>query len=214
MATATKKSAAKGDAVAPATRRPRADAARNRVLIVAAAMDAFRELGLDASVAEIARRAGVGTGTLFRNFPSKDDLISAVVETKMNEWSEAAELAIAEPDAAKAFEQFMFAAADAQMSDRGLAEAIKQHIIDRPELHACKMQALGLTNEILKRAQKAGAVRGDVVTEDLRYLINAAISSDPLPGNEDKQLYRRYLRIMLDGLRPDGSSKLDVKAPD
>ena len=56
-------------------------------------------------------------------------------------------------------------------------------------------------------------MRQDVVTEDLRYLINAAISSDPLPGNEDKQLYRRYLRIMLDGLRPDGSSKLDVKAP-
>lgn len=200
--------AAKGDAAAPAARRPRADAVRNRALIVAAATDAFRELGLDASVAEIARRAGVGSGTLFRNFPAKDDLIYAVVEQRMDEWTLAAEEALSEPDAEKAFKAFMYQATDAQMQDRGFSQAMKKHLIDQPELLKCKGVAMALTQKILKRAQDAGAVRTDVSFEDLGYMINASVSSDPLPGADNELLHKRYLEIMLDGLKPAAGSTL------
>lgn len=209
VAPATKKSkAAKGDAAAPAARRPRADAVRNRALIVDAATDAFREGGLDVSVAEIARRAGVGTGTLFRNFPSKDDLIYAVVEQRMNEWSATAEAALEDPDPAVAFKQFMYSAADAQMRDRGFSQAMKNHLIDKPALMECKGVAMDLTTAVLKRAQKAGAVRKDVTTEDLGYIINASVSSDPLPGMDNENMHKRYLEIMLDGLKPQAKAKL------
>jgi AcrR family transcriptional regulator len=203
MASVTKSSkAGKGDAAAPAARRPRADAVRNRALIVAAATEAFRELGLDASVAEIARRAGVGTGTLFRNFPAKDDLIYAVVEQRMEEWTKTAEQALSESDPAKAFESFMYQAADAQMQDRGFSQAMKKHLIDKPELMECKGVAMALSQKVLKRAQDAGAVRKDVTTEDLGYIINASASSDPLPGADNEALHKRYLEIMLAGLKP------------
>jgi AcrR family transcriptional regulator len=207
MPAATKKLTATDCAPASA-RRPRADAVRNRKLIVDAAADAFRELGLEASVAEIARRAGVGSGTLFRNFPSKEDLIYAVIDARMQEWSARAEQALEEPDAAKAFEQFMLEAAKSQRDDRGLGEAIKQHIIDRPELLDCKKQAVSLSSKILKRAQDAGAVRKDVNSEDLRFLINAAVTGDPLPGSDGDALFHRHLQIMLDGLRPAGARDL------
>jgi AcrR family transcriptional regulator len=208
MAQAVKSSKVKGDAAAPAARRPRADAVRNRALIVDAATDAFRELGLDASVAEIARRAGVGTGTLFRNFPTKDDLIYAVVEQRMDGWTATAEQALDEPDAEKAFKTFMYAAADAQMQDRGFSEAMKKHIIDEPELMECKGVAMDLTQKVLKRAQDAGAVRKDVTFEDLGYIINASVSSDPLPGADNELLHKRYLEIMLAGLKPAADSTL------
>ena len=184
-------------------RRPRADAVRNRQLIVEAAADAFRELGLEAGVAEIARRAGVGSGTLFRNFPSKDELILAVIETRMQEWSEQAQQTLDEPDAGKAFEQFLFAAAEGQRSDRGLGEAIKRRIIDRPELSERKQQAVELSQRILQRAQAAGAVRTDVDTDDLRFLIDAVVAASPPPGAAGDDLFRRHLLIMLDGLRPN-----------
>jgi AcrR family transcriptional regulator len=215
MATAKSSNSSKrnGDAAAPAPRRPRADAVRNRQLIVDAATAAFGELGLDASVAEIARRAGVGTGTLFRHFPSKDDLIHAVIETRMQEWTVAAEAALSEPDPGKAFEKFLFAAADAQVRDRGLLDAMTQHVIDAPELLECNRQAVSLSDEILKRAQQAGVVRNDVVTEDLRYLVSAAIASGPRQQSGADDLHIRYLRIMIDGLRPDGASALGAKPP-
>lgn len=187
-----------------AERPMRADAARNRKRIIEAASEAFRELGLDASVAEIAKRAGVGSGTLFRNYPSKEDLIYAVIEARMQEWNEVAQKALAEPDAAKAFEEFMLTAAEAQYRDRGLFEAFKEGLLDKPELFDCKCRAIDLSEKVLKRAQRIGAIRDDVNADDLGNLTAAAAAAAERSGggNGENSPYARYMRILLDGLKP------------
>ncbi|MGB0889953.1 MAG: TetR/AcrR family transcriptional regulator [Solirubrobacterales bacterium] len=192
------------DSESAADRPLRADAQRNRERIIEAASEAFRELGLDASVAEIARRADVGSGTLFRNYPSKEDLIYAVIEARMQEWTHVAERALTEPDAAKAFEEFMLTAADAQYRDRGLFEAFKEGLLDKPELFDCKERAVCLSEEVLKRAQQAGAVRADVNADDLGNLTAAAAAAAERSGggNYKDSPYARYMRILLDGLKP------------
>ena len=193
-----------------ATRRPRADALRNRRRLIDAAVAEFAEQGLDVSVARIASRAGVGTATLFRNFPTKDDLIYSVIEARVNELLEVGQRALESEDPVAAFEQFLFDVADIQVRDRGFFEAIHTHLIDEPQLLECKQGMTAIAGEILKRAQKAGAVRKDVVAEDLRFIVSSAVSHDT-PSHPD--LHRRYLQIMLDGLRPERASRLPVAPP-
>lgn len=203
MATKQKANANAVGATAPAAARPlRADAQRNRERIIEAASDAFREYGLEVSVAEIARRADVGAGTLFRNYPTKEDLIHAVIETRMQEWTAAAQTAIEHSDPAVAFSEFVREAAEAQYRDRGLFEAFKSGMLDAPELYECKCQAIDLSNEVLRRAQEAGAVRRDVTTDDLGNLTAAAAAAADRSDAADVSAFSRYLQILLDGLKP------------
>jgi AcrR family transcriptional regulator len=204
------KHADSADGAGAATRRPRADALRNRTRLIDAAVAVFAEHGLDVSVATIAGRAGVGTATLFRNFPTKDDLIYAVIEARVTELLELARRALEAEDPADAFEQFLFGVADIQVRDRGFFEAIHSHLIDEPELLQCKLEMTGVAEKILNRAQKAGIVRKDVVAEDLRFIVSSAVSHDSAARPD---LHRRYLQIMLDGLRPERASRLPVAAP-
>jgi AcrR family transcriptional regulator len=204
------KHADSADSAGAATRRPRADALRNRTRLIDAAVAVFAEHGLDVSVARIASRAGVGTATLFRNFPTKDDLIYAVIEARVTELLELARRALEADDPAESFEQFLFGVADIQVRDRGFFEAIHSHLIDEPELLQCKLEMNGVADKILKRAQKAGVVRKDVVAEDLRFIVSSAVSHDAAARPD---LHRRYLQIMLDGLRPERASRLPVAAP-
>jgi AcrR family transcriptional regulator len=193
-----------------ATRRPRADALRNRTRLIDAAVAVFAEQGLDVSVAQIAARAGVGTATLFRNFPTKDDLIYSVIEARVTELLEVGRRALEVEDPATSFEQFLFDVAEIQARDRGFFDAIHRHLLDEPELLECKVDMTGVAEKILKRAQKAGAVRKDVVADDLRFIVSSAVSHDTA-GRPD--LHRRYLQIMLDGLRPERASRLPVGPP-
>src|SRR3954471_12325462 len=100
-------------------RELRADAQRNRERIIAAAVEVFAERGLEASTADIARRAGVGEATLFRRFPSKDDLIIAILAEHMDEVIATAEGCVAEPDPWRAIERLFEAMVEQQVHDRG-----------------------------------------------------------------------------------------------
>ena len=204
------KHAQPADGAGAATRRPRADALRNRIRLIDAAVAVFAEHGLDVSVAKVASRAGVGTATLFRNFPTKHDLIYAVIEARVNELLEIAQRAQEAEDPAAAFEQFLFDVAEIQVRDRGFFEAIHRHLIDEPELLECKLSMTDAVAKILERAQEAGAVRKDVVADDLRFIVSSAVSHDT-PDQPD--LHRRYLQIVLDGLRPEHASRLPVAPP-
>jgi AcrR family transcriptional regulator len=185
---------------ASTTRRPRADALRNRQRLIDAAVAVFAEQGLDVAVAEVARRAEVGTATLFRNFPTKDDLVYAVIEARVTELLEVGKRAMEIEDPGEAFEQFLIGVCDLQVRDRGFFEAIHSRLIDEPGLMQCKKGMIGIAEQILARAQAAGVVREDVGPEDIGFLISAAASRE---GN-----HARYLRILLDGLRPVGASAL------
>lgn len=160
----------------------RADAQRNLDRLLGAAAECFAEQGVDASVDEIARRAGVGHGTVFRRFPTKDALLAAVLAARMSELAAGAEAACVELDAGEAFADVVRGMADAYARNRALVEAVKR-CETMPEAGAL-VDALA---RLLQRAQDSGAVRKDVTAEDVLALIPTASS---------------YPEIVLDGLRP------------
>jgi AcrR family transcriptional regulator len=170
----------------------RADAQRNLDRLLGAAAECFAEQGVECSVDEIARRAGVGHGTVFRRFPTKEALLAAVLAARMGELAAGAELACAEPDAGKAFDEFVRGMADAYARNRALVEAVKRCGMS-PEVEGF-MDAVA---RLVQRAQEAGAVRTDVGVEDVLALI-------PTASN--------YPDIVLDGLRPPSRTPVAVRA--
>src|ERR1700753_1234182 len=110
----------------------RADAARNRERIVAAASEVFAERGLEASTAEIAARAGVGEATLFRRFPTKDDLITAIIGVQFEEAAALAAACLEDEDAWRGVERFLEGMAERASRDHGVSDAVKERCMASP----------------------------------------------------------------------------------
>ena len=168
----------------------RADARRNLERVLDAATEAFAASGPDASIDEIARLAGVGHGTVFRRFPTKDDLMVAVIERHVGEMKALADEAVASADPGEAFFDFIQQVAALNMRTPGLHRCVV-HCGGKPG--AAELEAL--VDRIVSRAQRAGAVRRDVKPADVQLLVRSALTSAP-PGQ-----WRRYLDVVLDGLR-------------
>ena len=189
--------------------RLRADAERNRTALLAAAREIFGEHGLDASLDEIARRAGVGNATVYRNFPDRDALVREVVCSVMDRTSEAAELALAETgDAFEALERFVHTAADERIS--ALCPMV-QSTFDQnhPDLEAARERVEHIVNELMDRAKEAGQLRPDVAVGDLMIVV--AQLSRPPAGTDclvNDRFVHRHLQLFLDGLRAPARSVL------
>jgi AcrR family transcriptional regulator len=168
----------------------RADARRNQERVLDAATEAFAASGPDASIDEIARLAGVGHGTVFRRFPTKDDLMFAVIERHVEELCRIAEEALTADDPGQAFFDFVWRLAELNMSTPGLHRCVV-HCGDKPG--AAELEKLA--TRIVARAQRAGAVRRDVRPEDVRILVRSALTTAP------EGQWRRHLAVVLDGLR-------------
>jgi AcrR family transcriptional regulator len=168
----------------------RADARRNLERVLDAAAEAFAASGPDASIDDIARLAGVGHGTVFRRFPTKDDLMFAVIERHVEEMCGLAKEALAADDPGQAFFDFVWRLAELNMSTPGLHRCVV-HCGDKPG--AAELEKLA--DRIVSRAQRAGAVRRDVKAEDVRLLVRSALTNAPAGQ------WRRYLDVVLDGLR-------------
>ena len=192
----------------------RADAARNRERIIQAAAAVFAERGLEAATAEIAHRAGVGEATLFRRFPTKDELIDAIIETRMEELHALADAAANDPDPAAALERFMQDLVKRFSRDKGFFEAAGERCITDPKFQSHRERGLAGVGRLLKRAQEAGAVRTDLSPSDISFLAGSAMYALEVskPGLRD-DLWKRYLRVILDGMKPEGASKLRPGAP-
>jgi AcrR family transcriptional regulator len=192
----------------------RADAARNRERIIAAAAAVFAERGLDAATAEIAHRAGVGEATLFRRFPTKDDLIDAIIETRMDEVATLVDAAADDPDPTVALEHVMQVLVKQFSRDRGFFEAAGARCMNDPKFQAQRERGLAAVGRLLKRAQDAGAVRRDLSPSDISFLAGSAMYAMEVskPGLRE-DLWKRYLRVILDGMKPEGASKLRPGAP-
>lgn len=195
-------------------RELRADAQRNRERIIAAAIEVFAERGLDASTSEIAQRAKVGEATLFRRFPSKDSLIHAIVETQMQTVIEIATDCLTDPDPGQGLERFLTEMVERSVADRGVMESAKDACMTSEALAEQRGQILNLMISLVKRAQEVGAVRSDLAGQDLGLLIGCASAAAevPFPGLRE-DLWKRYLQIILDGLRPEGATKLRPGPP-
>jgi AcrR family transcriptional regulator len=197
-----------------AVRALRADAARNRARILAAAAELFAERGLDASTAEIAHRAGVGEATLFRRFPTKDDLIVAICGDQMDEVIAVANDCVDERDPWRGIERFVREMVQRRIEDRGAMEAIKHRCMAKPELDSRRREMLDVMSALVRRAQAAGALRADLTGQDLGFLITAAaaVGGQPFPGLRE-DLWKRYVGVILDGMRPEGASQLRPGSP-
>ena len=173
-----------------------------------AAAALFAERGLEAGVAEVAHRAGVGSATVFRRFPTKQDLIVAVIEARIAEMR--AELARArdDPDPWRSVVAAMEALARLQARDRGLFEAIGGRVAGDAHLQARHAELHAVVEEIVQRGQDAGVLRADVEAIDLPLLAAAAAGTGQFASATAPDLWRRYLGIMLDGLRPAGATPI------
>ena len=184
----------------------RADAVRNRALVLAAAEEVFAEQGMKAQVEEVARRAGVGVGTVCRNFPTKQSLIEAVLASLYVSLLEQAEAAAAQPDPAAAFEEFFVALPDFHVRHRAFAEQMANELEVAAE--PVRDRLMTVVSDLVTRAQAAGAIRSDIGPADVSMLMSGVAHATALAGELQPMLRERYVRIVLDGLRPDAVSTL------
>jgi len=153
------------------TRTRRADAERNRRRLLDAATEMFCERGLDVGVAEIAQRAGVGRGTLFRNFPTKEQLIAAIVVDRMSESVARGRAALESSDPGEALFWLLDQAVGLALSDRALFAAIGDEYLANEEIRTAHAELLEMLEELVRRAQAAGAVRDDVSAVDVLMML-------------------------------------------
>ena len=153
---------------------------------------------LDVSADVIARRAGVGHGTVYRRFPTKEALIAAVVSGRLNELADSAEALLGEQGAGAAFEAFVWQVAEAHARDRTLFAGVPR-CSEIPEVMEAKARLSALAEALVSRAQAEGSLRQDIDADDVPMLIGATITgSTHAVGDE---VWRRYIRVVLDGLR-------------
>ncbi|WP_327183560.1 TetR/AcrR family transcriptional regulator [Streptomyces sp. NBC_01334] len=192
--------------------RPRADALRNRERIVTAAREMFVEFGADVPLDEIARRAGVGNATVYRNFPDRDALVREVVCSVLDRMVQAGQVALAESDAFGALERFVHASAEERLS--ALCPMISSTFDEHhPDLEAARERVELIIGEVMDRAKAAGQLRPDVGVGDV--MIAVAQLSRPPAGtgclNADRFVHR-HLQVFLDGLRAPAPSVLPGSA--
>lgn len=190
----------------------RADAARNRESLLAAAEQEFAERGLSASVADIARRAGVAKGTVFRHFATKEDLIASIVCAHIATLTKAARRLSDAADPGTALLEFLTIAADQRQQHdltflQSASESDPRVGEVRDELHS----ALGT---LVGRAHQSGAIRSDVTETDVFLLMCAPVHVVENLAAPEPLLWKRYLAIIFDGLRPEGAHPLPQPAPE
>jgi AcrR family transcriptional regulator len=193
------------------TRPLRADAARNRELLLAAAADEFAEHGLDASVADIARRAGVGKGTVFRHFATKDDLLAAIVLDRIDALSAVGERLLEAADPGAALLEFLTAAAH-QRQQRDLSFLQEAGDLN-PEVTRVRAQMFQTVHTLVERARKQGTVRPDVTGADVILLMCAPNYVTSYVPDAPPDLWQRYVAIIFDGLRAEGAHPLPHPPP-
>lgn len=189
----------------------RADAARNRDRILDAARELFAEAGLDAGVEEIARRAGVGKGTLYRRFPTKDELIAAIFDSFLSNVDRLAAESEAVADPWEAYVGFVTALARGQANNQGFIDVVARA---RGSVFssAKRRRFVAQLDGPLSRAQGAGVVRADLEPQDLVFVLRMlGAASRPAPdGSAVGDGWLRYLGLMLDGMRPAAATDLAV----
>jgi AcrR family transcriptional regulator len=193
----------------------RADAERNRDSIVEAARAVFAERGLDVPLEEIAQRAGVGIATLYRRFPTRDDLIAASFECKMAEYAAAAREALLAPTGWEGFCGYVERICAMQAADRGLQDVLTLTFPTAKALEVQRSRAFEDVAEVIRRAKADGALRPDFVRQDLVLLLmaNAGVIHGTRDGAPDA--WKRVVALILEGCRADRAQPLpEAPTPD
>ena len=182
---------------APQRSELRIDAERNRQRIVSAAREAFAELGLDAPMDEIARRAGVGVGTLYRRYPTRNDLIAAAFEAKMADYAEAARQALANPDPWAAFCGYVEHICAMQAADRGFTTVLTLTFPTAKRFEADRNRAFADFVQLIDRAKAVGKLRADFVAEDMPLFLMANAGVLTATADAAPDAWRRLVSYLI-----------------
>jgi AcrR family transcriptional regulator len=185
------------------TRKPRADSARNRQLLIDAAKAGFSEFGLNVSLEEIARRAGVGIGTLYRHFPSREAVVEAVYRREVEQLAQAVPQLLETSPAGEALHKWMHLFVDYIATKRLIAPSLGAAAFRTSALHATSAELITRAiSTLVKRAIASGAVRKDIDPSDLLRAMVGVSYGNPDKGWEASA--RRLIDLLMDGLRRKG----------
>jgi AcrR family transcriptional regulator len=207
MTTVTEAKPAPAESNGSGGRVLRADARRNREAVISAAKRLFADEGLDAQMPDVAKAAKVGVGTVYRHFPTKEDLIAALAGDRFERLAEKAREGIEAEDPWEGLCDFIRYSAQIQADDRGLCEVMGS----RPEVMEGAAYAVGLDRlceKLVKRAQRSGDLRKDLDWQDIPMVACSRGRITPAEHGPAVGRWPRLVEIVIDGLRAPGSSKL------
>jgi AcrR family transcriptional regulator len=202
------------DVRADAERPLRRDAERNRQRILVAADEAFAEGGLEVTLDDIADRAGLGVGTVYRRFADKEELIGALFTGHLDAMLAIADEALSCPDPWDGVVNFFTQSLALQSAHRGLRELLSNGNVGCARVCALRDALLPAMARVMRRAQKAGVLRSDLRETDFPILVKMLGAVANFASTVEPELWRRQLAIILDGLRParTETQPLPVKA--
>jgi len=179
----------------------RADARRNREKVLGAARAVFSEQGVDAQMDDVARRADVGVGTVYRHFPTKEALLRALSDELFDVIAAHARELLEHPDPWEAFREALWFAAEKTAGDRAFSEILAaQRATMLPQSSPGKEKLAITVGELMRRCIAAGQMRADVVIDDIPLVMCGIGSASAMP-HPIPDAWRRHLGIVLDGLR-------------
>ena len=190
----------------------RIDARRNRERLVAAARELFASAGVAVATRDVAREAGVGVATLYRHFPTREDLVDAVLEDSFEEFVAVAEAALADPDPWRGFTSFLEEAIALYARNRGFQDVIETQVHGRERTDAFRKRIRPLVAQLVARAQEEGTLRRDFAPQDVTLLFWASDRAIDLGSTVAPEIWRRQLGFMLDGLRAANATPLSRPA--
>lgn len=204
-------------AATPGRTRPlRRDAERNRLLILGAARSVFAQRGLEGTLDEVAREAGLGVGTVYRHFPNRDALIDALFADGLDAIARLADEAAAMPRAWDGVRHFMYSAAQLQSRDKGLRDVMFSRGDSLHRGHELIRQRIKPSlDALVLRARKEGDMRADLTATDIAVMELAVLDVAEFTAAVAPDAWRRHLAIMLDGMRvrPDDAYEPLLQPP-
>jgi AcrR family transcriptional regulator len=206
--------AAERPALPDADVRPlRRDAERNRRRILAAAAGVFTERGLDASLDEVARAAGVGIGTVYRRFPDKESIIRELFRARIDALVTVAEQACTAADPWQGLASYLEFAAAAMADDLALRQLMMFGTYDREQVCYARDRMSPVVTKLVRRAQDSGDLRPDFEATDVKMIAFMLGSVAEYTAAVTPQVWRRYLAMLLDGLRPSRDAVVPLPLP-
>ena len=191
----------------------RRDAEVNRRRVLEAARAVFAERGLAATLDDVARRADLGVGTVYRRFADKDALVEALFEERIRELVRLAEVAATDPDPWAGLVAYLESASERMAQDRGLREAVLTGEHGRAGVALARSELAPRLQALVARAQAGGELRPDVTATDLVAALKCLQVAADLGGRACPQYWRRHLAVYLDGLRTRRPDPAPLPAP-
>lgn len=184
------------------TARPlRKDAERNRQRILAAARELFAAKGLEPSLNDVAHHAGVGVGTVYRRFATKAELLEAIFEDGIHQLANLAESALRQPDPWKGFAWYVEQMCEITATDRGLREIAFSKCYGGDRVTTAQERLVPVLERLVERARNDGRLRPELSDTDMPIFGLLAGTVSEFAGHVDADLWRRYVAILLDGMR-------------